>query len=73
MRTMFNSQERTLREMVALALTGGWKVVDSVLEEGSLFGHITAVPVEIPEESLALIEPPKVAVEAKSTGMQILL
>ena len=56
MRVMFNSQERTLRELVALALTAGWKVTQVTRTPGSLFGHIVAVPVDIPPEALALAE-----------------
>ncbi|KDQ55518.1 hypothetical protein JAAARDRAFT_208779 [Jaapia argillacea MUCL 33604] len=48
MRAMFNSQERTLREMVALAASAGWKVVDVSRAEGSLFGVVVAVPADIP-------------------------
>ncbi|KAI0666395.1 S-adenosyl-L-methionine-dependent methyltransferase [Trametes maxima] len=59
MRATFNAQERTLREMAALTLTAGWKIVDVVHAEGSLFGHLTAIPVEIPPESLALLNPPE--------------
>ncbi|KAK7689556.1 hypothetical protein QCA50_007348 [Cerrena zonata] len=55
MRVTFNSQERTLRELTALTLTAGWKVVQVTRAEGTLFGHIIAVPVDIPEESLALL------------------
>ncbi|KAI1792209.1 S-adenosyl-L-methionine-dependent methyltransferase, partial [Ganoderma leucocontextum] len=44
MRVAFNAQERTLREMAALTLSAGWRVVDVVHGEDSLFGHITAVP-----------------------------
>ncbi|KAI0635412.1 S-adenosyl-L-methionine-dependent methyltransferase [Trametes polyzona] len=63
MRATFNAQERTLREMSALTLTAGWKIVDVVHAEGSLFGHLTAIPVEIPEASLSLLEPPEVSPE----------
>ncbi|KAJ7348083.1 hypothetical protein DFH08DRAFT_626508, partial [Mycena albidolilacea] len=41
----FNGQERTLREIIALALSAGWKVVHITKTPGSLFGHIVAVPV----------------------------
>ncbi len=57
MRVMFNAQERTLRELTALTLTAGWKVVRVTRAEGTLFGHVMAVPVEIPSESLRLLEP----------------
>ncbi|KAJ7820738.1 O-methyltransferase-domain-containing protein [Mycena olivaceomarginata] len=48
MQVTFNGQERTLREIVALALTAGWKVVRVTKASGSLFGHIIAVPVAMP-------------------------
>ncbi|KAJ7796023.1 O-methyltransferase [Mycena olivaceomarginata] len=48
MQVTFNGQERTLREIVALALTAGWKVVRVTKAPGSLFGHIVAVPVAVP-------------------------
>ena len=53
MRSMFNSQERTLREFCAVTLTAGWKVTHVVRAEGSVFGHLTAVPVPIPGETLS--------------------
>ncbi len=53
MRSMFNSQERTLREFCALTLTAGWKITQVIRAEGSVFGHLTAVPVEIPGETLS--------------------
>lgn len=45
MNVMFNSQERTLREIVALALSAGWKVIKLTQPPGSLFGYIVAVPI----------------------------
>ncbi|KAF4566171.1 ich1-like protein [Pleurotus pulmonarius] len=48
MQVTFNSQERTLREVVALTRSSGWKVVRVTHAAGSLFGHIVAVPVPIP-------------------------
>ena len=48
---MFNSQERTLRELAALTLTAGWKIIQVTRSEGSLFGHIIAVPVDIPADA----------------------
>ncbi|KAF9812909.1 hypothetical protein IEO21_05905 [Rhodonia placenta] len=68
MRSMFNSQERTLRELSTLAQTAGWRIVQVVRSESSLFGHITAVPVEIPAESLALLDNPLPGTEGASTG-----
>jgi hypothetical protein len=51
MQVMFNAKERTLREIVALALSAGWKVTKVTRAHGSLFGHILAVPVAIPVEN----------------------
>jgi len=48
MQVMFNSQERTLREMVTLTLSAGWKIIRVTKTSGSLFGHMVAVPVAIP-------------------------
>ncbi|KAF7324950.1 Ich1 protein [Mycena kentingensis (nom. inval.)] len=48
MQVTFNGQERTLREIVSLAASAGWKVVKVVKAPGSLFGHIVAVPVAVP-------------------------
>ena len=58
MRVAFNAQERTLREMAVLLSSAGWKIVDVVHGEDSLFGHITAVPTDIPEASLKLLYSP---------------
>ncbi|KAJ7143716.1 hypothetical protein C8R44DRAFT_973576 [Mycena epipterygia] len=41
-------RERTLREIVALVLWAGWKVVRVTKAPGSLFGHIVAVLVAVP-------------------------
>lgn len=49
MQVMFNSQERTLREMVTLTLSAGWKVVKVTKTPGSLFGYLVAEPVAIPD------------------------
>jgi hypothetical protein len=48
MQVTFNAKERTLREIVALALSAGWRVTKVTRAQGSLFGHILAVPVDIP-------------------------
>jgi hypothetical protein len=48
MQVTFNGQDRTLREIVALALSAGWKAVHVTKTPGSLFGHIVAVPVAVP-------------------------
>lgn len=45
---MFNAQERTLREIVRLARSAGWRVTKVTRAQGSLFGHILAVPCEVP-------------------------
>ncbi|KAJ7143721.1 hypothetical protein C8R44DRAFT_139154 [Mycena epipterygia] len=45
MQVTFNGQERTLREIVALALSAGWKFVRMTKASGLLFGHTVAVPV----------------------------
>ncbi|KAI0946796.1 hypothetical protein AcW1_010153 [Taiwanofungus camphoratus] len=55
MRCTFNSQERTLRELAALTRTAGWRIVQVTRAEGSLFGYIVAVPVEIPSSTLAAL------------------
>lgn len=71
MRSMFNAQERTLRELTALTLTAGWKIVQVSRADGSLFGHITAVPVDIPPESLLLpsLDEPEDELQAIGQGM----
>ena len=46
----FNAKERTLREIVVLALSAGWKVTKVTRAQGSLFGHILAVPIVIPPQ-----------------------
>ncbi|KAF7303632.1 O-methyltransferase [Mycena indigotica] len=48
MQVTFNGQERTLREIVGLAASAGWKVVRVTKAPGSLFGHIVAIPVAVP-------------------------
>lgn len=53
MQVMFNSQERTLREIVALAASSGWKVVKVTKTAAFLFGHIVAVPAAIPVQKRA--------------------
>ncbi|KZT18736.1 hypothetical protein NEOLEDRAFT_1142978 [Neolentinus lepideus HHB14362 ss-1] len=52
MRCMFNSQERTLREMITLLESAGWKAMKMSRAEGSLFGCIIAEPCEIPSATL---------------------
>ncbi|CCM07183.1 uncharacterized protein FIBRA_09524 [Fibroporia radiculosa] len=58
MRAVFNSQERTLRELVALTARAGWNIVQITRAEGSLFGHIIAVPVDVPPESMTFLDNP---------------
>ncbi|KAH9830194.1 S-adenosyl-L-methionine-dependent methyltransferase [Rhodofomes roseus] len=58
MRVTFNAQERTLREIAALTLTAGWRIVQVTRTEGSLFGHVIAVPTDVPQENLALLDVP---------------
>ena len=53
MQVMFNSHERTLREIVALAASSGWKVTRVTKTAASLFGHIVAVPTAIPIQNRA--------------------
>ncbi|KAH8827657.1 hypothetical protein DL96DRAFT_1107856 [Flagelloscypha sp. PMI_526] len=52
MQTMFNGQERTLREMVTLCAKSGWKVLRVARPNDALFGYVTAIPCEIPIESM---------------------
>ncbi|THH01015.1 hypothetical protein EW026_g1615 [Hermanssonia centrifuga] len=70
MRVMFNAQERTLRELAALTLSAGWKIVQVTRAPGSLFGHIIAVPVDIPPENLALptMDEPEPDLESSAQG-----
>ncbi|TFK98276.1 O-methyltransferase, partial [Pterulicium gracile] len=44
MQCVFNSQERTLRELVDLALSAGWKVKTVRRGAGSLFSYVVAEP-----------------------------
>lgn len=44
MQVMFNAQERTLREIMALTRSAGWRVIKVTRRQGSCFGHIVAVP-----------------------------
>ena len=48
MQVAFNAQERTVKEIITLARSAGWRVVRVAKAEGSHFGHITALPAEIP-------------------------
>ncbi|KIM43500.1 hypothetical protein M413DRAFT_18022 [Hebeloma cylindrosporum] len=50
MRVMFNSQERTLRESVTLALSAGWKIIRVSRTSGSSFGYMVAIPVAVPPQ-----------------------
>ncbi|KAK0235425.1 S-adenosyl-L-methionine-dependent methyltransferase, partial [Armillaria nabsnona] len=53
MQSVFNGQEHTLREIVSLAASAGWKVTKLTKAPGSLFGHIIAVPTSIPIQQRA--------------------
>ena len=49
MHVAFNGKDKTLREMIDIALSTGWQVTKVVREpEGSLFSTIVAVPVPVP-------------------------
>lgn len=54
MQVTFNGLERTLTEMIALTASAGWKIVRVGRAEGSLFGHIVAVPAPVPTSTLDL-------------------
>ncbi|KAF8664228.1 hypothetical protein AX16_000790 [Volvariella volvacea WC 439] len=54
MQVTFNAQERTLREVVSLTASAGWKVKKVTRVAGSLFGHIIAVPTVIPSKTAVL-------------------
>ena len=45
MRVMFNSQERTLRELTELARESGWEVAHVARSQGTLWAYTTLVPV----------------------------
>ena len=48
MHVAFNSKERTLREMMDIALSGGWRITEVLREpEGSLFCTIVAIPTPV--------------------------
>lgn len=51
MQVVFNAQERTLREIVALAASAGWRVIRVTTCISSLFGWIVAVPTTIPSQA----------------------
>ena len=53
---MFNSQERTLRESVTLALSAGWKIVRVSRTSGSSFGYMVAIPVTIPPQPEKIVD-----------------
>ncbi|KAI0041475.1 hypothetical protein FA95DRAFT_1548706 [Auriscalpium vulgare] len=48
MQVTFNGQERTLPEFIDLCASAGWKITRVSRAEGSLFGHIIAVPATLP-------------------------
>jgi hypothetical protein len=70
MQVMFNGQERTLREIVALARSAGWMVVKVTKAQGSLFGHIVAVPVDVDvhREEEVVVEAVEKEKEEKADG-----
>ncbi|KAF5309920.1 hypothetical protein D9619_010605 [Psilocybe cf. subviscida] len=57
MQVMFNSQERTLREMVALTYSAGWRVIKVARTPGSHLGNIVATPVDIPHQKSPEVTP----------------
>ena len=71
MRVTFNAQERTLREMAALVQTAGWKIVDVVHGESSSFGHMTAVPIDIPEATSSSFSSSDTVKDLKHPGMYL--
>ncbi|KAF8154769.1 hypothetical protein B0H34DRAFT_783839 [Crassisporium funariophilum] len=70
MQVMFNSQERTLREIAALASSAGWKVIKVTKTAASLFGHIVAVPIPIPMQKRARAGSGSAFFEAAGAGMK---
>jgi hypothetical protein len=48
MQVTFNAKDGTLHEIVGLAFSPGWKVIKITRAQGSLFGHILAVLVDVP-------------------------
>lgn len=57
MHVIFNSKERTLREMTDIALSAGWQVTGVIRKpEGSLFCSIIAIPAS-PPPPMALLSP----------------
>ena len=69
MQVMFNSQERTLRESVTLALSAGWKIIRVSRTSGSSFGYMVAVPVTIPPQPEKTLNVP--SFEGKRSPEQI--
>ena len=51
----FNGKERTLRELCALALSSGWRIVRVTYSKGSHFGHLVCEPVDIPEDAFTIL------------------
>ncbi|PPQ96694.1 hypothetical protein CVT26_010246 [Gymnopilus dilepis] len=51
MQVMFNSQERTLREMIDLTSSAGWKIVKVTRTPGSSLGYLIAVPIPLPPDA----------------------
>lgn len=74
MQVVFNAQERTLREMVSLAASAGWKIIKVTRTSGSLFGYMVAIPVAIPEKEFisdpAIPDPSSASARATSISME---
>ncbi|OAX34859.1 hypothetical protein K503DRAFT_803247 [Rhizopogon vinicolor AM-OR11-026] len=51
----FNGKERTLRELCALALSSGWRIMRVTYSKGSHFGHLVCEPVDIPEDVFTIL------------------
>ena len=49
MHVTFSSRERTLREMASLVRKAGWEVRNVRRSEGTVFGYVTAEPIELLE------------------------
>jgi hypothetical protein len=69
MQVTFNAKERTLREIVVLAISAGWKVTKVTRAQRSLFGHILAVPVAIPPQPEE--NEPVIVVKAEKAGRDV--
>ena len=52
----------------ALVQTAGWKIVDVVHGESSSFGHMTAMPIEIPEATSSSFSSSETVKDVQATG-----